>query len=366
MDDLFFTHDPIEMIAGTSNTISSIYRETVQLFEEKSSTMISPMEKNFLTNIIKDIGALIPKVSSDNSDINSSKGDFESYKHHSVVMDCIKYLKSTNINIPDLKYIESLVSSLKSYRSEYMEGYSKNIDLVKLEYESALYLIIEGLSYILSNNISVSVDDSNHIQITAKKSSFKSKNIMSKSLKDLSNQLKSSSHKSYLDGLLSMNEGMIKTESLMQEDVITEGAGSATVLMVKKVLSIIDNIAHYAPKFIKSIKQSVKVLPIIRSIVYMHYYKKAKKIQAIEQEIAFINLNINRLENKSNMDPKEKADIIAKQKRYIQAYEKKAEKLRAEFAEAETVVEKKSSENNRVINNDKNSNDDDFVLESFE
>lgn len=156
----------------------------------------------------------------------------------------------------------------------------------------------------------------------------------------------------------------INGNAIFKESVecITEGVTDILKLIdtgidaAKKGSSLVSNL-------FRSIKSSLfGIIPLIRSILFLRYKKKADKINALETQVQFIKMNIEQLQNRQNdMDPKKKEEIIKRQQAIIDAYNKKAEKLRAELTEEEKDASVSIKEEDPSMSKD--SGDDDFVLE---
>lgn len=91
------------------------------------------------------------------------------------------------------------------------------------------------------------------------------------------------------------------------------------------------------------------IIPLIRSCIYLKYKKKADTIAALEAQAAFIDRNIEQLENRTNMDPAKKETIIKKQKAAAEGARKRAAKLRAQLLETEKDSSKSMKERNKDI-----------------
>lgn len=157
------------------------------------------------------------------------------------------------------------------------------------------------------------------------------------------------------------NGDNIKIESM----VYVESIVGDVLTLLDTGVSAVNKGINLTKTAIKGIKGSLfGIVPLIRSVLFLRYKKKADKINSLEQQIQYIKMNIEQLQNRQgDMSEEKKASIIKKQEAVIAAYKKRAEKLRAEFAEEEKGAA--SSINSENPSMGKTNDDDDFVLEGM-
>lgn len=341
------TTDALEILSGTNNRTSPIYLEAVNNAENDQRKATAYMKR-----FLKSIHRVSPSGRLKDNSIAKTKGDisaFNKYDEINQVLDILSKYIPSNIELKALKSIKAKLETNKSY---YMDAYKNKLLLLIMEYETSMYMLTEGLGFVLVSYVTITFDN-NVMKIIPKKGSI-NKSIISKLLIDLNKELSNFNHDKYIKEL----------SDVKPSDAITEAAGDAALEIMKLISTIISQSfdiykrgKHAAKIFIKSI---FGILPIIRSILYLHYKRKADKIKSLELNAYFIQLNIEMLKNKTNMDPENKAEIIKKQEAKVVAYLKAAEKLRAELVEAEKDTATALNEDNKTMNQP---TDDDFILD---
>ena len=351
MNDYTITNDPIELLSGTSNTTSPSYKSVLYNINEGNEESDKYMDK-----FLKSINKLAAKEKFDKR-ISDSKGNISSFSGYEDIKSAIHFLKNIIKSTGLVNNLESIFKSLESNSNIYSEAYNKKINIVILEYESSVYLLVTGLLYVLSNEVEI-VEDKTGVRFKSK-AGRSSLNVINKTIKDLSKILNSSKHTRYLQDLVKV------TSDVMNEGYINESTVSqifATIMELKKIFPATKAVGRAI------INSMFGILPLIRSIMYLRYKRKADTILSLERQMHFINVNIEQLQNVKGMDPKKKADIIAKQRGYIEAYKKKAEKLRAELVETEKDAAVAIKEDEKKSDTPKPSTTqstpgDDFVLD---
>lgn len=153
--------------------------------------------------------------------------------------------------------------------------------------------------------------------------------MISKVIKDMAKELSSKNHKEYLSFLLKSKDVNGVSTQVTESMTFTESAVSDTLAVIEAIWDGTVAIGKFGVKAVGAVKSSLfGIVPLIRSVVYLKYKKKADTILALDQQCKFIDLNIQQLENRTNLDPKKKEVIIKKQRAKIEEYQKKAEKLR--------------------------------------
>jgi hypothetical protein len=226
-----------------------------------------------------------------------------------------------------------------------------------MEYEAASYLLIEGVGFVITSYIAIKFDGAKTVITPANSIN---KGIITKLIVDLAKEMSSKEHTDYINEFID-----IKKSDKGDTPVTEAAAGDAVYATVQLIADIFKNSGtiykkgkHAIQVFVKSI---FGIVPLMRSIIYLHYKRKAKLINSLETQAQFIQLNIDMMKNRTNMDPTKKAEVIKRQEATIMAYLKKAEKLRAELVEAEKDTATSLAEDNKIVS--KPSNDDDFILD---
>lgn len=348
--------DFLTIIAGTSNTISSAWTEAAADLNDKDKTL--KHLKNFMTsidNVASKKGAVDPKIP-------ASKGVIKNFSGYESIASAFSFLSKhkSAAAASILKDLNTLHSCIEKYGHFYETGYSHNISLLKLEYESAMYLLVTGLTMAISYCYDVTDSNGTVKMVPKTGASF---GTTGKMIHQMAGEISGKKHADYLDKLTKAATSTPVSESF---EFYTEAVSFAGIVgTINLVSNLIDSVSHVGSFALRTGKEIVRsvfgIVPLIRSCIYLSYKRKADTILALEQNVAFIEQNIDRLEKRTNMDPAQKANIIKKQQAVIEAYKKKAEKLRAELEEgdkdAATVIQK---ENTTI------GKDDEFVLESVE
>lgn len=362
----------LEIIAGTSNKIASSYLEAANAISNDNMKSMAYL-KNFITSIEN----LASKSETKDKAISDSKGNIKDcsyYENIKIVMDFIKK------NLSDMKPTKDIVSLhdlIVKYQPQYSEGYQKNVRLIMLEYESAVYMLITGIVEVMCTNVDFAQTGT---KIEIKKKPGNTHGTINDILGKLASELGKPGHKDYLEAFLKAVDAKpidtdVKPETKkdegkeenkeVKESVIFESVVTDTLALVGAIFSNVGRFARFGLSGLRAIKNSMfGIVPLIRSVLYLRYKKKADKIAALDQQVIYLQNNIDQLKNrKDSMDPAKKAEIIKKQQAAVEAYKKRAEKLRAELMEEEKEAATAIKNEDSQIKNTGNDGDDEFVLE---
>ncbi len=350
----------LEIIAGTSNKYNPVYEAAATNVEKNTNKGIK-----YLANFLNSIETIAEKSAVKDERISKSNGNIRKFEGYDDIKSALDFLTK---NLKDIKGVKDCIEMhdlIVKYQPQYSEAYDLKNKIVVYEYESAVYMLVTNLSMILANNMDVV---SNGTEIKIQKKSAETFGVIPKTMEELLKQMKMSEHAVYLDELnksfAESEAGQVTTEGVYVEMINPVAAVATASSFIGLAGSVIKNVFSSfkgGMNIFKKIRKSMfGIVPIIRSIVYIRYKKKADTILALEQQVAFISNNIEQLEKRTNMDPKQKALIIKKQKAYIEAYNKKAAKLRAQLMECEKEAATEIAKDDKNIGNA----DDDFVLES--
>lgn len=359
MSQLTINTDYFAIISGTDNSFAKAYTEAKAETEKGSSKAFAKM-KSFITSI-ENIAA---SGNVKDERITSSRGDITQFSGYHNIQTAINFIKENLNSVEPLKDLVAIHQFLVNNSDLYVRGYSQNIHIIQLEYESAVYLIVTGLAMIMSTSIDLT---HNGKKITIKKKNGATRGVIAQTARNLSKEMNSRGHKDYLEAMLTAREmNGVSTSVSTESTAFTENVIVDTLELVTSVVTNINAICKFAKKTFIGVRQSLfGIVPLIRAVMYLRYKKKADTIAELERQCFFIQKNIEQLENISDMDPEKKALIIKKQQAYIEAYMKRAEKLRAELMETEreAVEELQKSNNTIASNSNTQSAEDDFVLE---
>lgn len=349
--DYSITTDFIEIIAGTNNRASSKYLEAAKAVD-KDTTKSSAYIKNFITSIEN----VASKSNVKDTRISSSKGNIKNFSGYENIQKIMKFVDK-HIGASALSGdLQKICKYLEDNINLYSEGYEKNVRLITLEYENAVYILTAGYSTLMAN---IELKEQNG-KISVSKGSGDTRSVLSKTITEFKTQLYKKDHKDYLNALLEGSKN-VKVNTNIEESVsFMEASIADTVELIDSIFISIGRIAGTGKRLVMAVKNSIfGIVPLIRTILYLRYKKKADTVLALDQQVKFIEMNINQLENTKNMDPAKKAEIIKKQKAVVESYKKKATKLRAELSDGEreavTAIKKEDPEMKNTT--------DDFILE---
>ena len=353
----------LEIIAGTSNRYNPVYEAAAVNVEKNTDKGV-----NYLKNFLQSIEKISEKEAVKDERISKSKGNIRKFEGHDNIKFAVDFLSKNLKGIDGVADCIEMYDLILKYQPMYSDAYDLKNTLVIYEYESAVYMLVTNLSMIMANNMDVVA---NGTEIRIQKKNAETFGVIPKTMKELLKQMKSVDHSVYLEELNKTFEnnalGKVTTEG-----VYVEGLELAGIMVTAKtigslaygVLSNVFSIGKSATGILKKIRRSIfGIVPIIRSVAYLRYKKKADTILKLDEQVKFIEQNIEQLEKRTNINPKDKEVIIKKQKAIIEAYKKKSEKLRVEFMECEKEASNAIAKDDVTISKIDDNNDD-FVLES--
>lgn len=355
MDNYDICINYTEIVAGTSNRLNPVYVEAAKNISENTTKGLAYL-KNFITSIEN----IANKDNVKDERISKTKGNIKSFKSHDDVKFAIEFLSKNLKEVSTVRELNTIYNELVKCQPQYTEAYQKNIRLAILEYENALYLLVTGLAMMMSTQIEVV---QNGYQIKIQKKFLSTLGTTGKTITQMAKQLSAKDHDKYLQAIIDAKDDVGVNTTIKESVTFMESSVTDTLALI----GVLWDNTKYIGRTIKNVTTAVKnsifgVVPLIRSVLYLRYKKKADTIVALEQQVDFINKNIEQLNNIKDMDPAKKAEVIKKQKAYVEAYRKKAEKLRAQLIEGEkeaaTAIKQEDPEMKKT-----DDNDGDFVLE---
>lgn len=349
--------DFVEIISGTKNMTSPVYMEA-----SKSISSGDTKSLKYLKNFIVSIENIAADGKVKDERISSTKGNIRQFKGYKDIETTISFLKKNFSDLQSMKDLVSICDALEDYQPLYSAGYEKNIRLIILEYESALYLLVTGLASLMANGIDVV---QNGVELKIKKKSGNTTGMISKTIHEMAKQISNKQHKDYLKGLLDSKDN-VKINTDIKESVILESFVSDSVTLLAFILDNGKKMVFNGINIFNVVRRSLfGIIPLIRSVLYIKYKRKADTILALEEQAAFIKQNIEQLEKtKGNMSPNKKEAIIKRQKAVAEAYMKRAAKLRAELTETERDASEEIKKEDPKMK-DTSSDEDEFVLEGM-
>lgn len=355
MSEYKLCNDYIELIAGNSNIYSREYMEASDNIKQNNQ-----ISMGYLKNFITSIENIANKKETKDKRISDSKGNLKQFVGYDNIKFAIEFIQKNLVGATGLRDLVTIHDKLIDYQSKYTDAYTKNCRLAMLEYESAVYLLVTGLSMLIANNMEV-IQNGSSIKI--QKTNESTHGIIDQAIKDLATQLVAKGHAEYLDSLIKACDDNKTSTNVTESTTFTEANIGDILGTVGSIFGTVGNIGKAGVNIVKTAVKSVfGIVPLIRSIMYLKYKKKADTINSLDEQCAFIRMNIDQLNNRTNIDPEKKAEIIKKQEATIERYQKKAAKLRAELMEQEKDATKALDKENPEL---KKTNDD-FVLEGID
>ena len=327
--------DYYEIISGTKNHILPVFIEAAKDAEEQNSAGVSKL-RSFLQAIEE-----MSKDGGRDKRITDSKGNIQNFQGIKNIEKVLEFLKKNLGKVEGVSECDKLFSSIKSLSSQYQKGYDKQIRLIMLEYESAVYILVTSLSMFMATKMDFIADGT---EIRIQKKSESTHGVIEKTLKGMSEIISKPDHKKYLEDLIeATTKGAGTPKEIKESTSIVESAIGDTLGLMGDIVTGSAAIVKGGIKIGKMVvRTAFGIIPLIRSCIYLHYKRKADTIAALESDAHFIDENIEQLKNRTNMSEREKATIIRKQEAAAEAKRKRAAKLRAQLMDTEKEVAKDS------------------------
>lgn len=357
MNEYDICTDMVGIIAGTSETYSTAYIEASKSVSNDSSKSLK-----YLKNFITSIESLQSKDVVKDQRISASKGDITAFQGYDNIQKSIEFVNKYASGAKDIKHINGIVKSLNDYKTLYVDGYTHNISLLKSEYECGVYLVVTGLVYTMCSNTDV-VTKNDSLAIVKK--SGTTGGTISKMLKEFDSQLSNKNHREYLEQMIKLKMDNGVSTHISESTSFLEASVEDTIKLVSDIWNNVTNIGKFGWRAVNAVKNSIfGIVPLIRSVMYLRYKRKADMIRELDTNVAFIQQNIERLEKRTNISEAKKRSIIKKQQAIAEQYQKKAEKLRAQLIETEKDVTAEIKKEDPKMSTSP-SDDGDFVLEGI-
>ena len=341
--------DPIELYCGTSNRTHPVYTEALDMVKSQSPKM-QHYVKNFLVAIKR-------TYKHQNKSIVGSKGNITACKDDQYISKAFQILDKHVSGDAGLNRLKKLYEGMKGNASLYGDGYTKQIDFITLEYETAAATLIHGLEYKLATHLDI--DNRTAKLFVTPRKDVQVNDALESMIEGFAREISSEAHRQYLRALIDAKEEF----TIQKEDVfITESSLGDAVKLITSIVTGVGKIATVVGSIGKIVLRSLfGILPLIRAAVYMFYQRKADKIIGLEEQIKFIEFNIGQLEHNKSMPQEKKNEVIAKQKAVIEAYKKKCAKLRAELTDQSETAKTELKRDTPALS--KSEPQDDFVLD---
>lgn len=337
------SNDIVELLSETTNTTSPKFKKIKDELDNDSSKSIEHVKK-FITSI--------ESIAVKDKRISDSTGNIEKFSAYKTIEDAISIISTipNTSSSETFKNLKMIFSSLKNFSNEYSSGYDNQVRLIILEYETSVYMLVTGLTFLITEN-TYGIQN-NKIQIVRNNNT--SNNIISSLVKDLAKKLSDKDHKKYLFSLSKIKNDIPINESILY----TEGVVGDSIELITAIIGGGQALVSFTFNVVRTIRQNLfGMIPLIKSMMYLWYKKKADHIGSLESQINFLKINIDQLKNIKGMDEEKKQEIIKKQTAVIEAYNKKVAKLRAQ------LIENEKETTTALKTNTTTNTDDDLVLD---
>lgn len=409
------THNFNEICAGTSNHLDPVFIEASKENLTNNNKMLDRLGR-MMASYEKFYGAkkgsIKPQLDKDMEAIAKSKGDIDKILGGKLkkVLDQLFNITSllapggafvnsikNKINYKELEYIykaleetKEVIGYIKKYKSYYEKSYDKKITLINQEYECScaiatlgmLYGVVQANSMFASEkilkdmekeliNIGTNITHDKNIKYDKNKAHKQSK-VIGGIIHDLLKELKSSTHVKYLEVMIKAKDNKPIKESYEIDSILAESSVTEIAVAINTIRESLWGIFKYGTDIVNTVIRTITgIVPLIRSIIFLNYKKKVDAINSLEEQIEYLEMNINQLKNIKTGNKKEVAhrtEIIKKQSAIIEQMKKKAYKMKEEFGLLEDEVEEDINKSNAELKNDSippvaSSSDDDFVLD---
>jgi hypothetical protein len=354
MNEYNIITNPIEFISGTTNTTHPLYVEAVKDIESGT-----PKAMGYLKNFLTSIESVASKNNMRNGDnISRSKGNIQKFSGYNNIKVGLNFLTSHLPGAEIVKNIKTIVGALETCSTQYIEAYNKNVRLITLEYEASLYMVVTGISFAMASY--TDIQQNGAIVKVIKKPGGKDKGVIAKTISEMAKELITKDHKKYLEELLRIKDNA-PTSTKLEAVSFTEASIMDSIELVKMIGTGIGKTFIAGRSAAKILYRTMfGILPLIQSALYLKYKRKADSIISLDEQIQFIEMNIDQLKNIKTMDETKKAEIIKKQQAVIEAYRKKSEKLRAELTETEKDAADAINQDSSEVKKDTS---DDFIFD---
>ena len=339
------TFDAVELYTESTNHLSPVYVEA-----SKSFSKVGGKGKEVLAAMFNTVRSKLrsKKKTQDDINITNSRGNINNYHNIKTIEDALSLLKGVKSAGAVSRDIYSIISYLRKNKHLYEKGYEKRSELIIFEYENSVYILLLAASLALAVYHRRDVDANGKI-VNRSQSIGKHGGVIFKTISSLSKELNSKTHTKYLESILEISDQIPVDTKVGPKTESASGLFQDAMGLLTAIYGSLGKAAKFSFNVITGIwKTMFGILPLLRIITYLRLKHKANKIIRLEEEVRMIKDNISQLEKEKTKDPDKKKAIIIKQKAYIDAYNKKCEKLRAQLMDTEkeavNAMEKNKSE----------------------
>lgn len=298
------------------------YREIKVVLEDAEN----PKTGKYLEKLYDSV---LSKGHVDFDDIPRSKGDVRLYVGYQNMIDVLNNV-SALANAQNVKQvvtyteiIQTSINNLIRFVDSYSKGFKLRNEYVMLEYNTFVYTCVQATSSLLSEFVDyMKRPDRETIDIKIKNNKFRANIFYIEQLQKFNNVLSNMDYKSFLEYMVNKDtENFIGTEVLV---------GVATVSIV-----------------------AMAIVPITREIVYRFYHGKAKISDSLLEQAYFLEMNRSSINSNTQLTSDKKKEILKKQDKLQKGLMSLANKLKVEYAQAESNASKQLKQDNSLLTLDK-------------
>lgn len=283
----------------------------------------------------------------DFSEIEKSRGDVTKIKYYKNLRECINTLidihEVTN-KIPAIIVVSDALNNLYSMKNTFEYNFRIKNNAAIMIYNSIMYAIMMSTSYIIAASIDISKTETVSGANTVNVYNMDPKSLcLIKSLNSFNACVADGSLLKFVKEAAEQKN--VQSESI---DVITEDSSLLAGLAKKAGTAAIEHLPEYVKKHpaktagfftlgVFAVYLGVRIVPIIREIVYWIYKSRQKISDAAALQAKFMELNIESLEG---MDPNAIAgrtkimhrpitseQLITKQNKWVDRFNRISEKF---------------------------------------
>lgn len=279
------------------------YKERRQLYETLEAYG-GQMTEKMISNLYD---SALRRSDIDFDIVGKSKGDITALDGYENMISALSLLRSlgikSKVSIPEIDVVESAISNLKRYSSEFVRGFRLGSDMISLYYNTLVYSCLECTSLLISSYVDF-IKSKNTVTFTVKKGKGIAGNLC---LSNLSSFNASCSNGDFNKFIKEM------TNSDNSEVVREFNVSSITT-------------SKFAPVAV-GIAVAASIIPLMRSAVYYFYYSRMKASTLLDQQAAFLEMNKANIESMT-ADARTKKEVLRKQNDLIRKFQSLSEKIR--------------------------------------
>lgn len=273
-------------------------RSNIQLVLEDSS---SPIRSKYLSKLYDSV---INKAHIDFDNIPLSKGNIVEYSGYTNMIEVLENIlkiaadsKSSSV-VEYVNTVKDAIAHMRTLAPIYQSGYKMRNEYIILEYNVMLYTIIQATSALLYEFVDyVKKPNQISIEITLKNNKYKANTYYFQQLNKFNKINEKMQYSSYLKAMLQNGkENFIGVDTAIGIGVV------ATVALA--------------------------IIPILRELVYLYYNTKSNLSDCLAQQAYFLELNKAVVEANSDLNQRNKEQILIKQEKVKNLCTRLSDKLR--------------------------------------